>query len=156
MFNYALFDSALSVAIADKYWYHYITNLESASNAIRPHAKEELTHTAEIFEGYLQREPDSLVREAIYRGMLECFQQAVEFTIYRDGFEDTFHCTRKQYIRELLTIPVFERVFKFARPDEKKWRLLRFLGTHDLVGLLLACLDYDNYRKNKERVRRTQ
>lgn len=129
IFNYSVFGRCDSAALSGETWYHYYQNEVSASQSLRPHAKEELEATALSIERLLEDCPD-LIKPDIQRGIEECLRQTIDFTVFRQGFGEFFKESPTEYIREVINLPVYRRLFKKYSPRTVKGEILKYLVNH--------------------------
>lgn len=126
LFNYDVFNRCEKVAISGNIWYHYLQNSKSASQRLRPNAKEELAATAYVLEGLLDICPSSIQGD-IQLGIEECLRQTIDFTILRRGFKQYFDISESDYISNLIQEPVYQRLYKSYKPSSFKKKLLKLL-----------------------------
>lgn len=125
VFNYEVFRNCSRIAITGQSWYKYFENPESASQQMRENAKAELIATATAYEKLTEDCPEA-VKDDIYRGIVECFMQTLEFTILREGFKRKFKVSKAQFVNELLSVGVYQRAFSSFQPHRtKEWVLKR-------------------------------
>lgn len=144
IFNFSVFGRCDSVALSGETWYHYYQNGASASQSLRPHAKEELETTALSIERLLEGCSD-LIRPDIQQGIEECLRQTIDFTVFRQGFSDFFKESPTEYIREVINLPVYRRLFTRYSPRTSKGKILKYLVTHNHPGVIYHILNIYKY-----------
>lgn len=135
IYNYRVCTAADTICLTSRIWYRHKSYGQSASKRLRPNAKEELTATANEFQTWL-RHDDSQFDRIIYRGILNCFTQAIVFSVLRPGFSEALKQSKIEYIRELVDASVFQDAFANANPDSSSSRVLCFLGRHKLSAAI--------------------
>lgn len=143
VFNYEVFRNCSRIAISGQSWYRYIENRESASQRLRENAKAELIATAMAYEKLITECPEA-IKGDIYRGIVECFMQTLEFTILRKGFKKKFKISKAQFVNELLSIGVYQRAFASFQPRRAKERILKRLFEQQRSATIAAM-----YRLNR-------
>ena len=129
LFNLDAFLRASRVILSGAVWYRYHQNRLSASQRIRPNAREELVSTAETIENYVDACPSSIHDDMVV-GIAECFMQTIEFTVLRKGFRDQINESERSFVRSLLNIGVYKRAFNLLNPKGFKMKLLKHMFIH--------------------------
>lgn len=126
LFNWEAFRRSSRVAISGQSWYRYIQNERSASQRLRPHAREELIETAKELERLGSESPES-VRHDLILGIVECFMQTMWFTFLRPGFKEALGVSATDFVEDICNTPIYRRAFDSFRPTTIKYRLMKYL-----------------------------
>lgn len=145
IYNYRVCMAADTICLSSHIWYRHIGNDLSASARLRPNAKSELSATANEFQSWL-RHDGSKYDSCIYLGILECFTQAVVYSVLRRGFHDALHQSKVKYIRDLASVPVFQDAFVNANPSKKFARALCYLGKRKMAAAIYMLYAYRKVR----------
>lgn len=139
-FNWDAFRKAGSVALSSSNWYEYRENPQSASHRLRPHAREELTATANMIAAYSQQEKNPIALNAAKLGIVECFNQALNFSILRKGFYRACRVSKTTYVAKLIREPVFKDAFRDYEPENNRDKAIKFAIAHQMPFALTAML----------------
>lgn len=146
IFNYQFFQKASLIAISDGIWYRYFQNPDSASHQVRTNAKNELITTSEKYVQLLGHSNQSAaIARSVQRGVLECFYQTLQYTIFDPLFDSDFRMSKVEYTSQLVQIPIYQKAFEFSNIKQFRWGILAALGRgHFIRGILayMYCLRF--------------
>lgn len=139
LFNWSVFDNVECIALSGQVWYRYFQNESSSSMRLRPNAAIELANTAQAFLDHSVN-ASSYLLHSVSLGLYECYKQALNFSIFRAPTSDFVSITgesKSAYVKNILTAPPFQHLFKNCKIDSYAFAIISFL-----VKLRLYCLVY--------------
>lgn len=141
IFNFEVFEKSTRIALAASVWYRYYQNSDSASHIVRLNSADELSATSQKYLDLCARYAvEDRVRASVNCGILECFYQALYFSVFDSDFYADFGCSRRQYIKQLMNRPVFAEAFKLSNPVGLRWNIFLKLCNYGWSSGLLMYL----------------
>lgn len=141
IFNFEAFEKATRIALAGSVWYRYYQNSDSASHIVRLNAADELSATSRKYLDLCVRySVEDRVRASVNCGILECFYQALYFSVFDSDFYANFGSSRRQYVKQLMNRPVFAKAFKLSSPAGLRWKILLLFCRHGWADCVLFYL----------------